>query len=471
MTTDLAAQLNSIQLELIRITQAWALHEKIDLCHAAELRQQATLLLHAHYLDSIPAYARLAEQEGVGPLDDVEPIKTKLMFPDDLFKSYNQKWLDDNEFGRMTGWVSEIFHQRVTLDTDGITSIDEWIARLETAGVRLVYSSGTSGNLSFVPRDPPAFQRLRTASTAYLAPLLLARQAGWAWQRPLVRAAARLLPPETFARLSQRRGVKDFDAVFLDFSHGRTGNQTLMRELAPVFRRYFFLYETDLSPSVLRLMARGPRTEDDRQALARLHEVVVIQQEANYQRIAGHIRQSTAGGQKVFIFGTTHQYKELCDSLAARGETLALRPGSLVLFGGGWKSFTGQRISREELVGLMAERLGLPATHIIEGYSMTEINAFMLRCEHGRFHIPPLIEPVIFDEELLPMSGSDLRGVFGFLDPLASAYPGFLVSGDEVRLLAGDCPCGLTGPAVTEIGRARAREMKGCGGIMASLAA
>ena len=47
----------------------------------------------------------------------------------------------------------------------------------------------------------------------------------------------------------------------------------------------------------------------------------------------------------------------------------------------------------------------------------------------------------------------------------------FLVSGDEVRLVTGDCPCGLTGLAVTEIGRARAREMKGCGGIMASLAA
>jgi hypothetical protein len=465
-------QLNSIQLELIRITQAWALRQKADLCRAAELRRQAALLLHAHYLETIPAYGRLAHQEGIGPLDDVEPIKTHLMFPDDLFKSYNQKWLDDNDFGRMTGWLSEIFHQRVSLDTAGIGSIDEWIDRLEAGGVRIIYSSGTSGNLSFVPRDSQALQRLRTASASYLAPLLFARQPGWAWQRPIVGAAARVLPPETFARLGQRLGAKDFDAVFLDFSHGRTGNQTLMRELAPVFRRHFFLYETDLSPSLLRLMARGPRTEPDREALARLHEVVVIQKEANYQRVAGHIRQSTADGQKVFIFGTTHQYKELCDGLAARGETLAMRPGSMLMFGGGWKSFTGARISRDELVSLMAERLGVPPAYIIEGYSMTEINAFMLRCDHGRFHLPPLIEPVIFDEELLPMAVSaDQRGVFGFLDPLASAYPGFLVSGDEVRLVTGDCPCGLSGPAVTEIGRARAREMKGCGGIMASLAA
>src|SRR5258706_9545698 len=249
-----SGKLNSIQLELIRITQAWALRQKADLCRAAELRREAALLLHTHYLETIPAYGRLAQQEGIGPLDDVEPIKTHLMFPDDLFKSYNQKWLDDNDFGRMNGWLSEIFHQRVSFDVEGIGSIDEWTARLEAAGVHTVYSSGTSGNLSFIPRDRQALQRLRTASASYLAPLLLARQGSWTWQRPLFGTAARLLPPETFAKLGQRLSAKDFDAVFLDFSRGRTGNQTLMRELAPVFRRHFFLYETDLSPSLLRLM-------------------------------------------------------------------------------------------------------------------------------------------------------------------------------------------------------------------------
>jgi hypothetical protein len=119
----------------------------------------------------------------------------------------------------------------------------------------------------------------------------------------------------------------------------------------------------------------------------------------------------------------------------------------------------------------MADALGLPARRILEGYSMTEINAFMLRCEHGRFHIPPFIEPIIYDEGLEPLQGDDLRGIFGFLDPLAVAYPGFLISGDEVQYVEGECACGLVGAAVTEIGRAGAREVKGCGGIMASLSA
>ena len=121
---------------------------------------------------------------------------------------------------------------------------------------------------------------------------------------------------------------------------------------------------------------------------------------------------------------------------------------------------------------MMATNLNLPSDKILEGYSMTEMNAFTLRCDHGRFHIPPTIEPIIFNEDLSPMGDdADVRGILGFLDPLAISYPGFIISGDEVHFVDGDCPCGLSGPAVTKIGRASTREVKGCGGIMASVAA
>ena len=123
----------------------------------------------------------------------------------------------------------------------------------------------------------------------------------------------------------------------------------------------------------------------------------------------------------------------------------------------------------------MATSFGLGPERILEGYSMTEISAFMLRCDHGRFHIPPYIEPLLLDEAWTPLSdaavAAGVRGIFAFMDPLAACYPGFIVSGDEVRMVRGDCACGLSGPAITEIGRARSREVKGCGGIMASVAA
>ena len=123
------------------------------------------------------------------------------------------------------------------------------------------------------------------------------------------------------------------------------------------------------------------------------------------------------------------------------------------------------------LVSMLSEVFGLPPDRILEGYSMTEINMLMLRCDAGRFHIPPMIEPVVLDEELSPLEGKDIKGTFGFLDPLAVSYPGFLISGDYVRMVDGECACGLCGPAITEIGRAKSREIKGCGGIMGSIKA
>jgi len=157
--------------------------------------------------------------------------------------------------------------------------------------------------------------------------------------------------------------------------------------------------------------------------------------------------------------------------LAGHNRRLELKKGSFVLFGGGWKSFTGDAISRETLVDMLADALNIPPEMILEGYSMTEINTLMLRCEYGRFHIPPVIEPVIFNEELKPLNGNDVKGAFGFLDPLAASYPGFIISGDHVHMIDGECGCGLSGPAITEIGRLPGIEVKGCGGIMGSMQA
>jgi hypothetical protein len=458
--------------QLIKLTQAWALRGKFDAEHARRLRRKMILQNHAHYLKHIPVYAKFAQEEGIGQINDVEMIKEHLMSTDDLFKSYNQGWLDEGDYISMNTWLSQIFHQPVDADAKGIRSIDEWIKYLEKDGIRLVYSSGTSGNFSFIPRDRINWRLFKTTSTNYLVPLMMYEKVGTFWQQMLVRMGTKLLSPTSFEKMTRKVGAtSEYDAIFLDFMNGSTGNQVLERELAPLFRKHTFLYETDLSPSVLRLVTRGPKSDVDREDLRKLQEVVVERKEDNYLKVIDQLKRSTKDGQKVFIFGTTHQYKELCETIACHNLRIALKEGSLVLFGGGWKSFTGERISREELITMMATNLKLPPDRILEGYSMTEMNAFTLRCDHGRFHIPPTIEPAIFNEDLSLMEGDDLHGIFGFLDPLAISYPGFIISGDEVHFVDGDCPCGLSGAAVTEIGRASAKEVKGCGGIMASITA
>ncbi len=457
--------------QLIRQTQAWALGDGFDAQRAADLRRQAILANHVHYLECIPVYKRFAREEGAGLDASLELLQNRLMLPDEIFKSYNQVWLDEGDYARMNTWLSEIFHRPVEVDMAGVNSIDSWIERLNQQGLRLVYSSGTSGNFSFIPRDRENWELFTTASRSTLAPLLARRGAGAWWQRRLIPPAVRLLSPDRFASLVRRLGVREYAAYFLDFVQGHTGNQTLSRELAGLFRTTGYLYETQFSPATLRLLARGPKNAVEQAQLDQLQELVGPRQAELHAILLDRLHRSVAAGQKIFIFGVTRQYKDFCKFILEHGQGLRFKTGSLVVFGGGWKSFQGEQISRDELLNLIAEAFGLPLERILEGYSMTEINAFMLRCQAGRFHIPPTVEPVIFDAGLAPIQGPELHGIFGFMDTLARAYPGFIISGDEVHYLAGGCPCGLEGPALTEVGRGREREIKGCGGIMASLKA
>ena len=60
MTQQTPAALAHIHRELIKLTQAWALRRPFDAARAADLRRQAILLNHQHYLATIPAYRRLA---------------------------------------------------------------------------------------------------------------------------------------------------------------------------------------------------------------------------------------------------------------------------------------------------------------------------------------------------------------------------------------------------------------------------
>lgn len=461
----------NIHNQLIKASQSWALRQEYDAIQARELRREAILINHAYYLKNISIYQKLAREEGIGEATNIETIKRKLMFPDDIFKSYTQEWLDSGDFSKMNRWLSNIYHKQVDLDVQGVKSIDAWLERLETADINVAFSSGTSGNFSFVPRDKENWILAKTANTCYLAPLLLNLNIGISRGGFPLKQVIKSLPPEAFMKVISKTGLHDFDACLLGFRQGRMGNQMLMQELAPIFRKCYFLYDVDLGATALRCLRRGARSEEEQELVEQFQNQVISQRDQNHLRLIDNIRTSISEGQKVFIFGTPYQFKELCEFVSSHNQKLALNKESLILFGGGWKSFTGEPMKRGDLIKNLTDSFSLPAERIMEGYSMTEISMLMMRCAYGRFHIPPVIEPVIFDDELNPIEGKDISGIFGFLDPLAMSYPGFIISGDHVHLVEGECQCGLSGPALTEIGRDKNREIKGCGGIMGSISA
>jgi hypothetical protein len=181
----------------------------------------------------------------------------------------------------------------------------------------------------------------------------------------------------------------------------------------------------------------------------------------------GFLADATKHGRPVLAFGTPDRASALCEGLLASGAPVRLVRGSRLLTGGGWKG--ARPISRAALHELVGRGLGLDGDAVIDAYSATELNCVLTSCARGRYHVPPLIQPLVFDEALEYIEDAETTGVLGFLDPFASSYPGFLLMGDVGHLTREPCACGLTGWSVLgEISRAPGHEPRGCAGALAA---
>ena len=101
----------------------------------------------------LPALAKLAADQGIheiNTLDDAAP----LLFPHTVYKSYPLSFIEKCQFDKLTKWLSRLTTVDVSgVDTQGVETIDEWIARVEAAtDINLVHTFGTTGKLSFLPR-------------------------------------------------------------------------------------------------------------------------------------------------------------------------------------------------------------------------------------------------------------------------------------------------------------------------------
>jgi hypothetical protein len=174
-------------------------------------------------------------------------------------------------------------------------------------------------------------------------------------------------------------------------------------------------------------------------------------------------------GRPLLVFGTPPLAAALCEAALADGPTTALPPGSRLLTGGGWKG--GRELTAQELDELARRALGLDGDAIVDAYSATELNVVLSRCPAGRYHVPPLVQPLLFDDAMNWIEEAEATGLLGFFDPFAGSYPGLLVTGDQGHLSSERCSCRLAGWAVRgPIVRAAGHEPRGCAGALAERA-
>ncbi len=119
-----------------------------------ELQTEALSMRFEQQRERIPILTKLADRQGikrVGEFDEVLP----LLFEHTIYKSYPSYLLEKGQFGKLTTWLDRLTsHDLSRVDTSGCNSIHSWLDLLcaETE-VDPISSSGTTGTMSFTPRD------------------------------------------------------------------------------------------------------------------------------------------------------------------------------------------------------------------------------------------------------------------------------------------------------------------------------
>ncbi len=172
-------------------------------------------------------------------------------------------------------------------------------------------------------------------------------------------------------------------------------------------------------------------------------------------------------GEPVCILGTAFGLVHFLDGLADRGRTLRLPPGSRLMDTGGYKG-RSREVPKAELYALYAERLGIPPTHVVNEYGMTELGSQfydgVLRdwcetrapappVEQRRKQAPPWVRVQVVDpESLAPLPAGEV-GLLRFFD-LTNLHTVAAVQTDDL---------GVERAGGFEIlGRASGAEPRGC---------
>lgn len=143
--------------------------------------------------------------------------------------------------------------------------------------------------------------------------------------------------------------------------------------------------------------------------------------------------------------------------------TLSLHPDSLVMFGGGWKGYADQQISKERLYALINRRLGISLSRIRDAYGSVEHSIPYIECSHHRLHVPTWSRLFIRDVRTLAICEDGRPGFMNFVTPYITSVPAVSVMmGDMGMLHHPGCPCGADTPWFEVLGRAGLSQNKSC---------
>ncbi|HYC19014.1 MAG TPA: hypothetical protein VEF35_00140 [Candidatus Bathyarchaeia archaeon] len=407
-----------------------ALHKPIDLYRvpmeeARKMQLRAIRYTFARHYRLNDFYHKYCEMQGVTPddirtNDDLEKIP---LIPDLTFKQHPS----GEDFAH---WIANIFTgelPQVVIDSANPT-FDDVINAFNAAGLLVAYSSGTSGRHTVIPRD------MRTYLTNQYAG---AKQKCALSDEIFSDHTLLLFPKATQTNLWIAKAMAHFSEMYSDLRYALD-----------------FEISADLTLKAMSDTERSGRAPPSAEERQRKIIEIAIKWLERYDQTTDTIRLE---GPPFFIF-------KLMDILEREGKHFEFGERGRVGTGGGWKISEDKRVPYADFRKRVEDVLGIPETRCVDVYAMIEMTGITNTCSEGHyFHVPyTWMKPLVLDKSLMP-AGYGESGRFAFLDALAGSYPGFIITGDQVRMLE-HCPvCDRPGPVLEpNVQRAPSVEMRGC---------
>lgn len=396
---------------------------------AEELRFKAIKYQFNRHYEANRMYKRYCREVKVAP-DDLRTIAdlSKVpLIPSEYFKEHPK----GRDFAL---WLANIHTGEVpTIRIPGRNpSYDTVIDAFNSSGLAAMYSSGTGGRHTFVPRDMRSFHMNEYAMAKGVVSMFYPH-----WN-PRMKGYLMLPNPFKTNLFAGRLATIFFDVMSkVDVAIDRTINTELIR--------MSMAKDKDLRSRLTRTISN------------RLYSKTI-------NNIIEWIDRNDKEGSEIGLVGAPYLLHSVLTKLKEDGRSYDIGDRSLVLTGGGWKVHEKRRMPETDFRKELQDTLGIGPERCLDLYGMVEGNGWMTQCPEGHhLHIPTAyLHPMVLDEEYRPL-GYGEYGRFAFLDGSMYGYPGFIITGDRVKMLE-RCPhCGRPGPVLAPgITRMSGKESRGC---------
>jgi hypothetical protein len=412
---------------------------RVEKAKAQKLSLEALKYSFRYHFEHNDFYRRFCQGEHVTPdlIKDYSDLVRIPLITDTFFKDYPT----GSDFLRWLQRITSVTVPQIELNGAG-TSFDAIIAALQEKKFTVTFSSGTSGKFSFHPRDALSWQRQQYCYSSAVAEML-----GSFYDPGLAIMYLGPNPEKTNLFLGK---VTEYYGVLFDKEN------------------ITHLLDARVTTESIRMgngRTKGLREWIQGKLVTRARQNMVS---AFAEKLEGYAAQK----RKVFILGPPSALNVVLSKLQDKKKEVYLGNNGFIMSAGGRRVRANAPMSEKEFRELIKERLGIPDENCSDFYGMSECSCAFAGCEGHYKHIPhSVLYPLVLDEDLKPL-GYGKYGRFAFLDPVPISYPGFIITGNRVRILE-SCPsCDREGPVIEpDVSRMGKEEGGGCGRILHELIA